>query len=86
MSIKKMGKSILRGAYKAKTKPLQAANMVVGAVAPNTKVSKLLDKLANPKILKNKGGKVSRYGYEDGGRVSYKDGGYNKAMKKAKPC
>jgi len=32
------------------------------------------------------GNKSARREYGYGGRVSYKDGGYSKAMKKAKPC
>jgi len=74
MSAKRIIKGIARGAYKAKTAPLQAANMVGKAVAPNSKVSKAIDSVANPKILKNKGGKVSRYGMKKG----YMGGGYAK--------
>ena len=32
------------------------------------------------------GNKSARREYSYGGRVNYKDGGYSKAMKKAKPC
>ena len=78
MSAKDIAKGIARGAYKAKTAPLQAVNMVGKAVAPNSKVSKAIDSVANPKILKNKGGKVSRYGMKNGGMVN--------AMPKGKPC
>jgi len=78
MSAKDIAKGIARGAYKAKTAPLQAVNMVGKAVAPNSKVSKAIDSVANPKILKNKGGKVSRYGMKHGGMAG--------AMPKGKPC
>ena len=76
MSAKEVGKGIVRTLYKAKTGPLQAANMITKAVAPGSKVSNALDSVANPKILKNKGGKVSRYGMKHGGMVN--------AMPKAK--
>ena len=76
MSAKEIGKGIARTVYKAKTGPLQVANMVGKAVAPGSKVSNALDSVANPKILKNKGGKVSRYGMKNGGIVN--------AMPKAK--
>jgi len=76
MSAKEIGKGIARTVYKAKTGPLQVANMVGKAVAPGSKVSNALDSVANPKILKNKGGKVSRYGMQKGGMVN--------AMPKAK--
>ena len=78
MSAKEIGKGIARTVYKAKTAPLQAANMVTKAVAPNSRVSKAIDSVANPKILKNKGGKVSRYGMKHGGMAG--------AMPKGKPC
>jgi len=71
-------KTIARKAYQAKTAPLQAANAVGKAVAPGSKVSNALDSVANPKILKNKGGKVSRYGMKHGGVAG--------AMPKGKPC
>jgi hypothetical protein len=76
MSAKNIGKAIVRTAYKAKTAPLQAANMVGKAVAPNSKVSKAIDSVANPKILKNKGGRV---GLKHGGQPSYKHGECPKA-------
>jgi hypothetical protein len=76
MSVKDAGKGILRMKYKAETAPLQVANAIGKAVAPGSKVSKALDSVANPKILKNKGGKVSRYGMQKGGMVN--------AMPKAK--
>ena len=78
MSAKGIIKGIARGVYKAKTGPLQVANMVGKAVAPGSKVSNALDSVANPKILKNKGGKVSRYGMKHGGVAG--------AMPKGKPC
>ena len=78
MSAKNITKGIARGVYKAKTGPLQVANMVGKAVAPGSKVSNSLDSVANPKILKNKGGKVSRYGMKHGGVAG--------AMPKGKPC
>ena len=67
-------KTIAKKAYQAKTAPLQAANAIGKAVAPGSKVSNALDSVANPKILKNKGGKVSRYGMKKG----YMGGGYAK--------
>ena len=77
MSAKDIAKGIARGVYKAKTGPLQVVNAVGKAVAPDSKVSKAIDSVANPKILKNKGGKVARYGMQKGGKVE---------MPKAKPC
>ena len=77
MSAKGIIKGMARGVYKAKTFPLQVADAVGKVVAPDSKVSKTLDSVANPKILKNKGGKVSRYGMQKGGKVE---------MPKAKPC
>ena len=70
-------KTIARKAYQAKTAPLQVANAIGKAVAPGSKVSKALDSVANPRILNKKGGKVSRYGMQKGGKVE---------MHKAKPC
>ena len=70
-------KTIARKAYQAKTAPLQAANAIGKAVAPGSKVSKALDSVANPRILNKKGGEVSRYGMQKGGKVE---------MPKAKPC
>ena len=70
-------KTIAKKVYQAKTAPLQAANAIGKAVAPGSKVSNALDSVANPKILKNKGGKVARYGMQKGGKVE---------MPKAKPC
>ena len=77
MSAKNIAKGIARGVYKAKTGPLQVANAVGKAVAPDSKVSKALDSVANPRILNKKGGEVSRYGMQKGGKVE---------MPKAKPC
>ena len=77
MSAKGIIKGMARGVYKAKTFPLQVADAVGKVVAPDSKVSKTLDSVANPKILKNKGGKVARYGMQKGGKVE---------MPKAKPC
>jgi hypothetical protein len=70
-------KTIAKKAYQAKTAPLQAANAIGKAVAPGSKVSKALDSVANPRILNKKGGEVSRYGMQKGGKVE---------MPKAKPC
>ena len=46
---------LMRGAakyaYKAKTAPLQVASKVAGKVAKGSKVSKTLNRMANPKIL-----------------------------------
>ena len=70
-------KTIAKKAYQAKTAPPQAANAIGKAVAPGSKVSKALDSVANPRILNKKGGEVSRYGMQKGGKVE---------MPKAKPC
>ena len=76
MSAKNIAKGIARGVYKAKTFPLQVADAVGKVVAPDSKVSKTLDSVANPKILKNKGGRV---GLKHGGQPSYKHGECPKA-------
>jgi len=58
--VKDVGKTALRSAYRAKTVPLQGLDKVLKAVAPGSKLSEGVDKLANPPILKSKGGGVNK--------------------------
>ena len=52
----KAGKRIAGGLYKAKTAPLQVASKITKTVAPKTKLAKGLDRVANPRIFKARGG------------------------------
>lgn len=57
---KDVGKTALRSAYKAKTVPLQVLNKGLKIVAPSSKITDAIDKVANPPILKSKGGGVKK--------------------------
>ena len=72
----KILKNVARGAYKAKTAPLQAASLVANVAAPKSKIAEGLKKAATPF---KKGGVVKKY---KGGGIAIK--GHGKAFAKKK--
>ena len=57
---KDVAKTAARSYYKAKTMPLQVLDKGLKIVAPGSKAETTVDKVANPAILKSKGGGVKK--------------------------
>lgn len=57
---KDVAKAAASGYYKAKTLPLQVLDKGLKIVAPGSKITDAIDKVANPPILKSRGGGVKK--------------------------